>query len=65
MKISFREEVSKYGFKCARCGKLVFDKEKGQLIGTYEKRNIFDTATVVCCSRCGDGVGVLVQEGGK
>lgn len=64
MQIRFLPEVYKYGFKCARCGKLVFDKEKGQLIGTYEKRNIFDTATVVCCARCGDGVGVLVNDKG-
>ena len=60
--IKWREGIKEYGYKCARCGKLVFDKEKGQLIGTYEKRNIFDTATVVCCARCGDGVGVLIND---
>ena len=61
MKISFREEVSKYGFKCVRCGKLVFDKEKNELIGTYEKKDLFQTVRMICCARCGHDVAIIVE----
>lgn len=65
MKIQFIDLVAKYGFRCLRCGNVVFNKEKNRLIGTYEKRNMFDTATVLCCARCGNGVGVLIEEDKK
>ena len=64
MQVQFLPGVSEFGFRCLRCGKVIFDKEKGQLIGTYTKRNMFNTATVVCCGRCGRGNGVLIDDKG-
>ncbi len=64
MQIQFLPGVSEFEFRCLRCNKVVFDKEKKQLIGTYTKRNMFDTATVVCCGRCGRGIGVLIDDKG-
>lgn len=63
--IKWRSGVKEYGYKCAACGKVVFDKEKRELIGTYEKEDLFNTGTMVCCGRCGQDVGMIVQEGEK
>ena len=64
--IRWRRGVAEYGYKCAACGKVVFDAEKKQLVGCYEKQDIFKTGTMICCGRCGQSVGVIVErEGGN
>ena len=60
--IKWKKEVYDYGYKCSRCGKLVFDKEKRVLVGTFEQRDIFNTGTMVCCGRCGESVGIIVYD---
>ena len=63
--IRWRKGVPDYGYKCVACGKVVFDKENRELVGTYEKEDLFKTGTMICCGRCGQSVGMLEQEGGK
>lgn len=49
-------------YRCAKCGRLVFDNEIRQLVGCYEKQDIFKTGTMICCGRCGQSVGVIAEK---
>ena len=60
--IKWRQGVAEYGYRCIVCRKVVFDAEKKQLIGCYQKRDIFNTGTMICCGRCGQSVGLVIEK---
>ena len=60
--VTLRQGVKGYEYRCERCSRLVFDVEKKRPIGTYEKQDVFKTGTMLCCGRCGQSVGVIVES---
>ena len=62
--INGRGGVKIIDYRCVTCGRSVYDGEKKQLTGVYEKRDIFNTGTMLVCGRCGQSVAIIAEGEG-